>query len=41
MLWDESINHCKNLQLVLTDNDSVDINGIEMTDELTVLTTIV
>jgi hypothetical protein len=35
----ELIKHCANLQLVLTDDDSADINGMKMADELTVLTT--
>lgn len=41
MTRNELIKHCADLQLVLTDGDSADINGIEMADELTVLTTIV
>jgi len=41
MKRDELIKHCADLQLVLTDDDSVDINEIEMADELTVLTTMV
>jgi len=41
MKHDELIKHCADLQLVLTDRDSADINGIEMADELTVLTTMV
>lgn len=41
MTRNELIKHCADLQLVLTDGDSADINGIEMADELTVLTTMV
>ncbi|KAL4107587.1 hypothetical protein QTP88_017912 [Uroleucon formosanum] len=41
MTRDELIKYCADLQLVLTDGDSADINGIEMADELIVLTTMV
>lgn len=34
MTYEELLNHCKDLQLFLTDGDSADINGVEMADEL-------
>jgi len=37
MTYDNLLNHCKDLQLFLTDRDSADINGIEMADELRVI----
>jgi len=37
MTYDNLLNHCKDLQLFLTDGDSADINGFEMADELRVI----
>lgn len=34
---DEMLGHCKNLEVILTDEDSFDINGLDLADELSVL----